>query len=420
MPDDASSPAHRAWLDRLQAGLDTRSEQHLLRRLQRIDSAPGPEITCEGVPYLQFCTNNYIGLATDPELIDAAREATARYGTGSGASRLVAGSLALHHELEAALARLKGTEAALLFPSGYMANLAVLTTFAGEGDQVVSDKLNHASLLDAARFSGAGHRTFPHRNAARAEQLLMREADPQDSEPLAAQRFLVTDSIFSMDGDLADLPSLCAVAQRTGALVIIDEAHATGVLGARGAGLAELQQVESGIALSIGTLSKALGSVGGFVAGPQAAIDTLVNSARPFIYTTALPPACSAASLAALRIVEREPSRRARVLAMAEYVRGELAGMGYDCGDSQSPVIPIFLGSAAGALAAAAFLRERGLFIPAIRPPTVPPNSARLRISLMSTHTDAHIAKLLAALRALRDHLPPPPSPPAPRAEAAE
>lgn len=400
MPDNRSFSANGAWLRRLQAGLDARAEEHLLRHLRQVDSAPGPEIRLDGVSFLQFCTNNYIGLAADPELIDAARHATATFGTGAGASRLVAGSLALHHELEAALARFKGTQAALLFPTGYMANLAVLTTFAGVGDRIVSDKLNHASLLDAARYSGAMHRTFPHRNAARARQLLSREADRQATSQ--GLQFLITDSIFSMDGDLADLPTLCRVAQDTGSLLIIDEAHATGVLGARGAGLAELQQVESGIALTIGTLSKALGSVGGFVAGSRVAIDTLINSARAFIYTTALPPACSAASLAALRIVEREPARRTRVLAMADHVRTELAAMGYDCGHSRSPIVPILLGSAATALAAADFLRERRIFIPAIRPPTVPPNTARLRISLMSTHTDAHVAHLLAALRALR------------------
>jgi 7-keto-8-aminopelargonate synthetase-like enzyme len=206
-----------------------------------------------------------------------------------------------------------------------------------------------------------------------------------------------------MDGDVADLGALTDAAGKHDALLIIDEAHATGVLGARGAGLAELQDVEKQIDVTIGTLSKALGSLGGFVAGPRVAMEALINSARPFIFTTALPPACAAAALAALAIVETEPARRTRVLAVAAYVRQELRRMGYDCGDSATPIIPVILGDSEEALRAATALRERGIYIPAIRPPTVPPNSARLRISLMATHTEGHVERLLAALRLFRD-----------------
>jgi 8-amino-7-oxononanoate synthase len=293
-----------------------------------------------------------------------------------------------------------------------MANLAVLTTFAGEADSVVSDKLNHASLLDAARYSGARHRTFPHRQYCRAADLLARAA-PQDKSPstpgaaVPSRKFLITDSVFSMDGDLADLPAAAAVAEQTGALLIIDEAHATGVLGARGAGVAELQGVEDRIALSVSTFSKAFGSLGGFVTGPRTAIDYLINHARSFIYTTALPPACAAAALAALRIIERDPARRQRVCRLAEHVRRELTALGFDCGHSATPIIPVMLGDPEKALRAAAFLREQGLFIPAIRPPTVPPNTARLRLSLMATHTDSHIERLLSAFQALRTQLAP-------------
>ncbi len=385
------------WLERLRVDLCTRRDQHLFRELRQVDSPQGPTITLDATPYLQFCTNNYLGLANDPEVIDAAHEATARFGTGAGASRLVAGSMALHHELEQQLALFKKTERALLFPTGYMANLAVLTTFACEHDFILSDKLNHASLLDAANFSGASCRTFPHRNHARADDLLAKAPNNPDG-----LKFLVTDSVFSMDGDLADLPALCEVAERHGALVILDEAHATGVLGPRGTGLAELQHVEHRIALSIGTLSKALGSIGGFVAGPSEAIDTLINAARPFIYTTALPPACSAASLAALKIVQREPQRRQRVMTLAAAVKKELTAMGWNCADSATPIIPVMIGEPEDALRAAAFLRERGIFITAIRPPTVPPRSARLRISLMAIHTDSQIQQLLDAMKALR------------------
>jgi 8-amino-7-oxononanoate synthase len=384
----------QAWLDHLHHKLQQRQNEHLLRQLHPVASPQGAELSIEGRTFVQFCTNNYLGLANAPEVVDAARSATARFGTGAGASRLVAGSMQLHHDLERELARFKHAEAALLFPTGYMANLAVLTTFAGERDLIVSDKLNHASLLDAARFSGATHRTFVHRNTDRARTLLSKDA--------ASLKFLVTDSIFSMDGDLADLPALANVADETRALLVIDEAHATGVLGPRGAGLAELQNVEDRIALTVGTLSKALGSIGGFVAGPRAAIDTLVNEGRSFIYTTALPPACSAAALASLQIVEREPQRRQRVIQLARHVKTELSSMGYDTADSASPIIPVILGDSATALAASQQLKDRGLYVPAIRPPTVPPNAARLRISLMATHTDAHIEQLLAAMRNLK------------------
>jgi len=389
--------SRESWLESLSRNLAARREGHLFRELRPLESAAEPEITVGGCHFVQFASNNYLGLATHPEVIAAAREATERFGTGSGASRLVTGSMALHHQLEQALARFKHTEAALLFPTGYMANLAALTTFAGECDSIISDKLNHASLLDAARFSGAAHRTFPHCQYRRAEELLQR------SQP-DSRRFLVTDAVFSMDGDVADLAALADVAERTDSLFFIDDAHGTGVLGPRGAGLAELQNVEDRIDLTVGTLSKALGSLGGFIAGPRAAIDTLINSARSFIFTTALPPACAAAALAALRIVEADPARRSRLARLAHHVRTELRGMGFDCGSSTppaTPIIPVILGDAAAALAASDSLKARGLFIPAIRPPTVPPNSARLRISLMATHTDAHIEQLLEAFREL-------------------
>ena len=400
------------WIQSLRAELDERRAGHLLRELRQVESPQGPTLVIEGHEYVQFCTNNYLGLATDPEVIEASREATGRFGAGSGASRLVAGSMALHHQLETALAHFKHAEAALVFPTGFMANLAVLTTFAGEDDLIVSDKLNHASLLDAAKFSGAYHRTFPHRKYERAAELLEKQEvrskkqdekgkDQESGRKSAGRRFLVTDSFFSMDGDLADLPAACAVAASHDALVIVDEAHGTGVLGPRGAGVAELQGVEGRVTLSIGTLSKALGSLGGFVTGPREAIEMLVNAARSFIYTTALPPGCSAAALAALKIVEREPARRQRVMSLAQRVKTELEALGFDCGNSASPVIPVILGEAETAVAAAMFLRQRGIYVPAIRPPTVPPKSARLRISLMTTHTDSQVSQLIDAMAAL-------------------
>ncbi len=346
-----------------------------------------------------------------------------RHGFGSSASRLVAASMESHHALEAALSAFKQTQATLLFASGYTANLAVLTTFAGPGDRILSDNLNHASLLDAANYSGAQHRIFPHLNYRRAAALLAKPggkspttktntpsqpANPADFSAAShpdgqAKRFAVSDTVFSMDGDIADLPELCAAARNAGALVVLDEAHATGLLGPDGRGLAAMQQVESEIAATVGTLSKALGCVGGFVTGPAEMIETLVQKARSLIYTTAIPAACSAAALAALNIVKSEPERRLRVLAAAKHVKTALEALGYNCGQSCTPIIPVILGRAETALAAAEWLKTRGIFVAAIRPPTVPPNSARLRISLMATHTDEDIDELLRQMKAMRD-----------------
>ncbi len=416
--ESPASETIRGWLADLERAAELRRQHHMQRVLRPVQSAQGPTVEIQGHQYVQFCTNNYLGLANDPEVIDAARTAISRYGTGAGASRLVAGSMDLHHQLEQALAAFKRTQAALLFPTGFMANLAVLTTFAGPADRIVSDKLNHASLLDAARWSGANHRTFPHKNIDRAKELLARKISPAvrhsrqlpspPDSPLpahAARTLLVSDSVFSMDGDVADLAALSAVAESAGALLVADEAHATGVLGEHGRGVGELAGVEGHIAVSVGTLSKAFGSVGGFVVGSQAVIDTLVNEARSFIYTTALPPGCSAASLASLKIMLRRPQLRHRVMTLATNVRNHLQAMGYDCGHSRSPIIPVICGSAESALEASEFLRQSGIFVPTIRPPTVAPGTARLRLSLMATHSDGHIEFLLEQMKRLRDRL---------------
>ncbi len=422
-------PAIQRWLNALAEDLDKRKRDHLFRGLSEVSGEQGTELVIGSKRYLQFCTNNYLGLAADPEVLDAARAAVDRWGFGSGASRLVAGSMQSHHELEADLAEFKQAEAALVFSSGYAANMAVLTCFTSPHDLIFSDKLNHASLLDAADASRCKHRTYHHRNYSRLAELLKRLSRAQGqsaTEPTEAaasasrlnrdekvpheisRAWIVTDTVFSMDGDVADLEQLSRLAQAHGALLVTDEAHATGVLGPDGRGLAALQNVESAVAVSVGTLSKALGSVGGFVTGPRQVIDTLINRSRQFIYTTALPAACTAAARCALNISRREPERRQRVLSLAQYVRTELTAMGYQTGPSESPIIPVLLGSAQHALEAAAALREKGIYIPAIRPPTVAPNTARLRISLMATHSDAQIDTLLRAMKALRaTHLRP-------------
>ena len=419
-----NTPAIQRWLNSLAEDLDRRKRDHLFRGLSEVSSAQGAELVIGSKRYLQFCANNYLGLAADPEVLDAARDAMDRWGFGSGASRLVAGSMQSHHELEADLAEFKQAEAALIFSSGYAANMAVLTCLTSPHDLIFSDKLNHASLLDAADASGGKHRTYHHKNYSRLAELLERRSPsegestlrPKEVAALDSQShpdgktaevitraWIVTDTVFSMDGDVADLRQVDRLAQAHDALLVTDEAHATGVLGPDGRGVAAMQHVESAVAVSVGTLSKALGSVGGFVTGPRQVIDTLINRSRQFIYTTALPAVCTAAARCALNISRREPQRRQRVLTLAQHVRTELTAMGYQTGASESPIIPVMLGSAQHALKAAECLRDKGIYIPAIRPPTVAPNTARLRISLMATHSDAHIEVLLGAMKALRD-----------------
>jgi 8-amino-7-oxononanoate synthase len=404
MTENALSDAMQRWLEDVSADLQARRRDHHWRTLPAVASRCEPEITVGGKVYLQFCTNNYLGLAADPRVVDAARAALDRWGFGSGASRLVAGNTALHAKLESDLARLKRQPAAIIFSSGYAANLAALKTFAAPGDVIFSDKLNHASLLDSAAASGAEHHTFPHRDCSRLKSRLIaaREKAARRNRPASGRRWLVTDTVFSMDGDVCDLSSLIHLAREFAALLVIDEAHATGVLGPEGAGVAAMQNAQSDIALSVGTLSKALGSVGGFISGPQAAIDALVNRGRNLIYTTALPAVCIAAAQAALDISLAEPWRRERLNAVAAHVRSELRQAGYNCGQSDTPIIPIILGSSEKAIAASQALAQMGIWVPAIRPPTVKPNTARLRISLMATHTDEQIGRLIAAVKKLR------------------
>ncbi|MEX0885718.1 MAG: 8-amino-7-oxononanoate synthase [Phycisphaeraceae bacterium] len=377
------------------ADLDARC----LRRILRALPAPGPIATVDGRELVNLASNDYLGLGTHDHLRRRGADATLALGTGAGASRLVAGHLALHEQVESRFARFKHAEAALLLPTGYMANLAVLTSLAGPGDLVCLDKLVHASLIDAARASEATVRTHPHGDLRRLEHLLARPlpASPGRRPP---RRFIVTDSIFSMDGDAADLPALCDLADAHDAMLVVDEAHATGVLGATGAGLCEAQHVAERVAtrgVVVSTASKGLGGLGGVVTGPRVVIDTLVNRARSLIYTTAVPPGQAAAIDAALDVVASEPWRRERVAAMAHRVRDELrdAGWALPTTAPATPIIPLIVGAADRALALAAHLRDAGLLAVAIRPPTVAPNTARVRISLRADLADQHIDRLL-------------------------
>jgi 8-amino-7-oxononanoate synthase len=344
-----------------------------------------------------FCSNDYLGLAGDPEL---RRELVARLAAQAGgepfaapASRLLRGHTALHERVERRLAAFKGTEAALLFASGYQANLGLLTTLVGPADRVLSDAQNHASLIDALRLARCRTVVIPHLDAAAIEREL---ASP--SAPAEGRTFLVTESLFSMDGDIAPLDRYAELTARYGAELVVDDAHASGVFGAaRGSGLCEAFGVERRVAATVTTLGKAFGLAGACVAGPQVLIDYLVNRCRPFIYTTAVPPLLLHAAEVALDRLEAEPQRRVRVLALAARLREQLRGHGVDCPAGGGPIVPVLLGGNRRAVEVAKLLAAAGFDVRAIRPPTVAPGSARLRISVHADHTEAEIDALARA-----------------------
>jgi len=374
----------------------------LYRRLTALGSAAGPRVRVGGQEVLQFASNNYLGLANDPRVKEAACRAIARWGWGAGASRLIAGHTDAHAALEADLAAFKHAEAALVFATGYMTNLGIVSALVGRGDAVVMDRASHASLYDAVRLSGAELVRYGQADAAAAAQWL---AEYRGS---GGRTLLVTDTVYSMDGRVAPLAELAKACAAAGAMLVADEAHATGLLGPTGAGLAEALAQDgtlppSAITASVGTLSKALGGIGGFVAASRQVCDLVVNRARPFIYTTALPAAACEAARAALDIVRTEPERRRRVLGLAQRLRAALGAMGFDTGGSETPIVPILVGDPERATALAATLLDARVFCPAIRPPTVPPGTSRLRVSLTAEHTEEDVARLVEALGAARD-----------------
>jgi len=370
-------------------------KQHLLRRLTVVESYDGPHVTMNGKRLLLLCSNDYLGLAGHPALRNAASAAMDRYGFGSGASRLVSGTSALHGELEQKIARFKGTEAALAFNSGYAANTGIIPAIAGEGDVILSDSLNHASIIDGCRLSKAEVKVFRHRDVTHVEDLLKKSF-------FARRTLIVTDGVFSMDGDIAPLPELASLAQKYGALLMVDDAHATGVLGDTGRGTTEHFSLAGQVSVQIGTLGKALGSFGAFAAGGRALIDYLVNRSRSFIFSTALPPLVCAASIAALDIVDREPERREKLRENRErFVQG-LLSLGVAVADSKTPIVPLMIGDSAKALAVGEKLLEYGIYAAAIRPPTVPEGTARIRTTVTAIHTAVDIDNALGIFDRLK------------------
>lgn len=366
----------------------------LLRVLRESAGPVDRWVTVDGRRALLLCSNNYLGLANHPALADAAARAAREYGVGAGASRLISGSLPLHTELETRLAALKHAEAALLFPSGYHANIGAITALVGRGDAVFSDALNHASIIDGCRLSGATVHVYPHADTAALGRALA-AAD-------ARRRLIVTDSVFSMDGDHAPLAEICTLAERHDALTMVDEAHATGVFGATGAGLVEALGLHDRVTVQMGTLGKALGCAGAFVAGRRDLVDVLVNRARSFIYTTALAPPIAGAALAALDLVAREPERRTRLLRTSADFRSRLAALGLEVAPGEGPIVPVIIGDSDAAMRWSQALLEAGVFVQAIRPPTVPRGTARLRATLMATFDDADLAHATNAFAAVR------------------
>lgn len=375
----------------LRAALGRLEQDGLRRSLRVIASEHGPRVEYGGRSVIMLSSNNYLGLAAHPKVKQAAIAATERYGVGAGASRLVAGSFEPIHRLEANLAGLKGAEAALVFGSGYLANLGALTALAGPGDVIFSDELNHASLIDGCRLTKADLRVYRHCDPEHLRSLL-------EQAPSAHRRLIVTDSIFSMDGDFAPLREIVGIARQFEAAIMIDEAHAVGVIGPGGAGLAAEFGLEKEIDIHIGTLSKALGAYGAYIAGSAVLIDFLINRSRSFIYTTGLPPAIAAAAAAAIEVMRAEPERIRRLWENASYLRERLMAEGFGFAPTQSPILPLIVGEAQAAVQMARRLFERGVYVVAIRPPTVPAGTARLRITPIADHSRDDLDEAAAAI----------------------
>jgi 8-amino-7-oxononanoate synthase len=364
----------------------------LRRRRRTVTPLPDGRCEIDGRSLRNFASNDYLGLAGHPRVIDAACEAIAAAGVGSCASALVTGHTPWHERLEHRLAKFEQTEAALLFSTGYAANVGTLTALVGSDDVVFCDRANHASLVDGCRLSRATFRVFRHDELDRLDDDLAKHNDHR-------RRWIITDAVFSMDGDVAPLPAICDLAERHNAAVIVDEAHATGLLGSQGRGACELLDVEERVAVRIGTLSKALGTLGGFVSGSTALIEFLRNQARTQMFSTALPPGVCAAAIAAIDLVAEEPERRKTPLRHAARIREHLIARGWKTsGQSEVPIVPLILGEPELAIEVASNLEERGFLVAAIRPPTVPTGTSRLRITPTSAQTNDDINELLHAL----------------------
>jgi len=380
----------------VESELERLKEAGLYRKLRRVDGDQGPTLVLDGWKVINFSSNNYLGLANHPALGEAAKAAIDRYGCGSGASRLISGNMTLHEELESKIAEFKGTEAALVFNSGFQVNTGVVSTLVSEGDAVFSDTLNHASIIDGCRLSRAKVAVYAHLDMNHLEHELKQSQSVR-------RRLIVTESLFSMDGDEAPLADIVGLAERHGAMVMVDEAHATGVYEPNGAGLVARLGLGDRVLVQMGTLGKALGGFGAYVASSKALRELFINRCRSFIFTTSLPPAVMAMGIAAIDLVSKEPERRKALADNSERLRVGLRGLGYLLGDSCRQILPLMVGDANRCMELSQRLLNRGVFAHGIRPPTVPPATSRLRITLMATHTDEQINQALETFKQVKD-----------------
>lgn len=360
--------------------LDSLRQQGLYRALRVMEGAPAAKGTFDHRSVVNLSSNNYLGLATHPRLVQAAVDAVSRYGVGSGAVRTIAGTMELHLELERRLAAFKHVEAVVVFQSGFTANAGTVSSILGKDDVIVSDELNHASIIDGCRLSRAAIKVFPHRDVDAARAILR-------SLPASQRRILITDGVFSMEGDLGPVPELCEAAEEHGAIMMVDDAHASGVFGRHGSGTVDHFGCHGRVDIQVGTLSKAVGVLGGYVAGSKTLIEYLYHRARPFLFSTSHPPAVTAACIAALDVLETEPQWIERLWANTRFFKSGLAALGFNTGASESPITPVIVGEAATAARMSDALFTQGVFAQSIGFPTVPRGQARLRTIVMATHT---------------------------------
>ncbi|UZE97088.1 8-amino-7-oxononanoate synthase [Alkalimarinus alittae] len=377
----------------LASELESRKKKHLYRKRRLLQSPQGTEVQLDNKHFLAFCNNDYLGLANHPDVVRAFQQATNECGVGGGASHLVNGHHQQHHLLEEELAEFTGRDRVLLFSNGYMANIGAVNALLSKGDLVLEDRLNHASLLDAGLLSGARFQRYQHANLESLSQYLSKPR-AEDNRTL-----VVTDGVFSMDGDIPPLPDLANTCRENNAWLMVDDAHGFGTLGQNGGGCVEHFGLgQDDVQVLVGTLGKAFGTAGAFVAGSELLIETLIQNARTYIYTTSMPPAIAAATRVSLKRLQSEHWRRERLAELIKRFRTGAAQLGYELMDSASPIQPILIGSEEKALALAAWLEEHGVLITAIRPPTVPKGTARLRITICAEHTAQQVDRLLGLL----------------------
>ncbi len=383
----------RPQLDYLAAEMAALDAKGLHFSLRVLEGEQRPRAVFDGRRVINLSSNNYLGLTTHPKLRQAALQAIERYGVGSGAVRTISGTMDLHMDLERQIAAFKHTEAAVVFQSGFTANAGTVSAILGREDYIISDQLNHASIIDGARLSRATIKVFPHKDVAAAEQIL------RELAPLPGRKLLITDGVFSMDGDIAPLPGLCDIAERHGAIMMVDDAHASGVLGRHGRGTVDHFQLHGRVDVQVGTLSKAIGALGGYVCGRRELIDFLYHRGRPFLFSTSHPPSVAATCQAAFHVLEDEPQHMERLWENTRYFKAALQQLGFDTGLSETPITPIMVGASRKAMEFSQALFDEGLFATAVAYPTVPEGSARLRTIVTATHTREDLDEALGILQ---------------------